>query len=187
MAWLRQNGTAFLAADTVTVCDFHLFELLMQVNTLGQTVKQASHLVSPSFSLLQAYYERMEALPSIQRYVASPIAALPINNKQAAFGSKSPKKDKKERSSSPDDANSTLTSMTNTVPDSPPRKSAKNPEVEFPEISQAEVDGGGFDKAPNKKKGGKGKGGKGQGKGGKNGKGGKSAGKANKPKPKQQN
>lgn len=98
--WLqKKGGRAFLVGNSATAPDFHLFEMLDQLNLIAAQFS----LDSPvnKYSALATFYTEFKALPENQKYLSSPLAALPMNNKMASFGAVedggawSPEKDKK--------------------------------------------------------------------------------------------
>ena len=68
----------FFAADSVTVADFHMYEILYSHEKLD------SALVA-KFPNLLAFIARMEALPRIAEFLKSERSPKPMNNKMAAF------------------------------------------------------------------------------------------------------
>mmetsp|Transcript_23077 Transcript_23077/g.59289 ORF Transcript_23077/g.59289 Transcript_23077/m.59289 type:complete len:273 (-) Transcript_23077:225-1043(-) len=85
-AWLSQQGTRFLIADTPLAADFHLWEMLDQHEELGKFLGKPSLL--ESFPNLKRYYADFRKLPSLQGYFNGALHKLPINNKMAVFGNK---------------------------------------------------------------------------------------------------
>jgi hypothetical protein len=84
--WLKQNGTKYLACDSPTAPDFHLFEMIDQHEFLAQCTSNPSPL--EGFPLLTAYYAEFKEIPQIATYLGGDLAKLPINNKMASFGAK---------------------------------------------------------------------------------------------------
>jgi hypothetical protein len=84
--WLKQNSTQYLACDTPTAPDFHLFEMIDQHEFLAQCTSNPSPL--EGFPLLTAYYAAFKEIPQIATYLGGDLAKLPINNKMACFGAK---------------------------------------------------------------------------------------------------
>jgi glutathione S-transferase len=84
--FLVQQGKGFLATDTPTAPDFHVFEMLDQHEALAKFTKSDSPLAA--FPLLTKYYEAFKALPTLQAYFNGPLNQLPANNKMAAWGAR---------------------------------------------------------------------------------------------------
>lgn len=84
--WLKQGGTQYLASDSPTAPDFHLFEMIDQHEFLAQCTSNPSPL--EGFPLLTAYYAAFKEIPQIATYLGGDLAKLPINNKMACFGAK---------------------------------------------------------------------------------------------------
>ncbi|KAJ8301664.1 hypothetical protein KUTeg_020651 [Tegillarca granosa] len=69
----------WFAGQNVTVCDFHIYELLDQLRIMDPGCLD-------KFSKLKAFIDRFEALPKIKAYLSSSqCIKRPINNKIAAF------------------------------------------------------------------------------------------------------
>lgn len=81
--WLNQQGTTYLVGNEVTTPDFHLFEIVDQIETLAKKVEKESTL--KSFPKLTTLYESFQKLPAIAKYMESDLHKLPINNKMASF------------------------------------------------------------------------------------------------------
>ena len=81
--WLEQQGTKFLVKNEPTVPDFHLAELIDQIETLATRENKTSPL--EAFPKLKAYFHDFQNLPQIQKYLASDFHKLPINNPSASF------------------------------------------------------------------------------------------------------
>jgi glutathione S-transferase/nucleoside diphosphate kinase len=84
-AWLEAKGTTFLVGSTPTAPDFHVFELLDQLNVLAGCNGLASWGASGN-SALSSFYTAFESLPFMAKYKESSLSKLPINNKMAKFG-----------------------------------------------------------------------------------------------------
>ena len=82
-AWLNQHGTVFLASDKPTTADFHLFELIDQMEILARKQNLPSPMTD--FPKLQEFYKKFAAIPAIAKYLESDLAKLPMNNKMATF------------------------------------------------------------------------------------------------------
>lgn len=69
----------FFVGDKVTVCDFHIYEMITQHTLMDAGVLSAA-------PKLKAYLKRFEELPAIKKYLSSDrFKARPINNKSASF------------------------------------------------------------------------------------------------------
>ncbi|KAJ8301666.1 hypothetical protein KUTeg_020653 [Tegillarca granosa] len=69
----------WFAGDKITICDFHIYELLDQHRIMDPTCLE-------NFKKLQAFLDRFEELPKIKAYLNSDkCIKRPINNKIAAF------------------------------------------------------------------------------------------------------
>mmetsp|Transcript_39686 Transcript_39686/g.62757 ORF Transcript_39686/g.62757 Transcript_39686/m.62757 type:complete len:234 (-) Transcript_39686:111-812(-) len=82
--WLAQQKTDFLAGAEPTVSDFHLYEMLLQHRDLAKAHNK--DILSQGLPTLVAYFKRMAALPSIQKYHTEGYDKIPINNLMASFG-----------------------------------------------------------------------------------------------------
>mmetsp|Transcript_95237 Transcript_95237/g.142720 ORF Transcript_95237/g.142720 Transcript_95237/m.142720 type:complete len:234 (-) Transcript_95237:27-728(-) len=82
--WLEQQGTVYLASDEPTVPDFHFFEMIDQIEALAKKYNKDSPM--KEFAAVTKFYESFKNLPAIQKYLASDLHKLPINNKMASFG-----------------------------------------------------------------------------------------------------
>jgi len=81
--FMKQNNTRFTAADSPTTSDFHLFELLDQVEAMCKTCGSASALAE--FPRLSTLYNAFATMDRLAGYRASAQAKYPINNKTAVF------------------------------------------------------------------------------------------------------
>jgi len=71
----------FIVSDEITSADFNLYDFLDVLKKLDPTCLD-------KYSNLQEYLHRIEDIPSIKAYMASPnFIAFPINNTMARFGS----------------------------------------------------------------------------------------------------
>lgn len=69
----------WFAGDKITICDFHIYELLDQHKIMDPTCLE-------NFKKLQAFLDRFEELPKIKTYLNSDkCIKRPINNKIAGF------------------------------------------------------------------------------------------------------
>lgn len=82
--FITQRGTKYSAADTVTVADFHLWEMIEQAVRLAAFLKVGSPL--DGYDKLAAIYASLRADPKLAEYFASASYALPQNNKMAGYG-----------------------------------------------------------------------------------------------------
>ena len=82
--FMEQRGTAYLCADTPTVADFHLFEMIDQACRLAKFLGKPSPL--DGFDKIAAVYASIREEPRLAQYFASPQYALPQNNKSASYG-----------------------------------------------------------------------------------------------------
>ena len=82
--FMEQRGTAYLCADTPTVADFHLFEMIDQACRLAKFLGKPSPL--DGFDKIAAVYASIREEPRLAKYFASPQYALPQNNKSASYG-----------------------------------------------------------------------------------------------------
>ena len=82
--FIEQRGTKYCAADTVTVADFHLWEMIDQAERLARFLGKPSPL--EGFTRLASIYESLRADPKLAAYFASSMYALPQNNKMAGYG-----------------------------------------------------------------------------------------------------
>lgn len=85
-AFITQRGTKFSAADTITVGDFHLFEMYEQNQLMAAKVGQAGFLAD--CPKIKEIYDAIKAEPKLAGYFASSqYTELPQNNKMAKYGS----------------------------------------------------------------------------------------------------
>ncbi|KAJ3266055.1 Glutathione S-transferase Mu 4 [Chytriomyces hyalinus] len=77
-AFLKQRGTLWACADSISYADFLLFELLSQHVLLESSMLD-------EFPLLAAYKARFEALEFMRAFMKKPAYSLPLNNKTATF------------------------------------------------------------------------------------------------------
>lgn len=73
----------FLAAATITAGDFHVWEMLDQHEMMASRAGLPSLL--ESFPKLKAFYQRVRALPELEKYFSSGAYGFPVNNKMAHF------------------------------------------------------------------------------------------------------
>jgi len=94
--WLGHFQTTFLVSnDGPSTADFHLWEMLDQHESLAKSLNRSDLFLAigsestsgktERFPLLRAFYMRFRSLTALQHYFSSPLYALPINNKSAAF------------------------------------------------------------------------------------------------------
>lgn len=76
------SGGPYLCGAKPTAADFHVFELFDQLTALASFHK----LTFKPYPALAGLHAAMTAEPACARYLASQLAALPINNKMASFG-----------------------------------------------------------------------------------------------------
>jgi len=82
--FISQRGTKFSAADTITVADFHLFEMWDQHQLMAAKAGQADFLADcPKIKELCA---AIKAEPKLAGYFAGSQYLLPQNNKMAKYG-----------------------------------------------------------------------------------------------------
>jgi len=72
----------FVLGDTISTCDFHLFEMLDQHEIMAKTDGVSSLLTD--FPKLGALHAAVKAAPTLEKYFTSASYALPLNNKIAA-------------------------------------------------------------------------------------------------------
>ena len=87
--WLLRERAAghsgtFFVGDKVSAPDFHIYEMLVQFSTMAAYYAFETPLLSSLPSLFY-FKESFEALPQNSAYLASILAAMPFNNKMAAF------------------------------------------------------------------------------------------------------
>jgi len=82
--FMTQQGKAFLATDSPTVADFHLWEMIDQHERMAKKLGKPSAVAD--FAGLKRMYDQLRSEPKLAAYFASPMYALPINNKMAAYG-----------------------------------------------------------------------------------------------------
>jgi len=76
--WLAMHKFKFSAADKPTIGDFHLFELLDQLNLVAKALKFPSPL--QPYPLLTIFHQRFKALQQLQKYFESDFyRQLPLN------------------------------------------------------------------------------------------------------------
>jgi glutathione S-transferase len=77
--WFKRNGFIFSAANRLTSGDFHLWELLDQHEEFARAYAKPS--IITQYPLLNAFYARFLAVPTLQGYFTSSLhTKLPINN-----------------------------------------------------------------------------------------------------------
>mmetsp|Transcript_22276 Transcript_22276/g.31481 ORF Transcript_22276/g.31481 Transcript_22276/m.31481 type:complete len:121 (+) Transcript_22276:32-394(+) len=80
--WLLFHNTPFTAGDSPTVGDFHLWEIVDHNELLA---KREGMSVLADYKALSSFYARFRALPELEKYFASDLYSLPINNTHAKF------------------------------------------------------------------------------------------------------
>jgi len=83
--FMTQRGTKFSAADTITVADFHLWEMIDQHKRMANKCGQAEGFLQ-EFPNMLAIYDAIRAEPKLKGYFEGPQYAIPINNKMAKYG-----------------------------------------------------------------------------------------------------
>lgn len=86
--WLTQQGTLYTAADTPTAGDFHLWEMLDQLEMMAADSKVPGPL--EKFPKLKKLHQSLRADPKLAKYFASDLYKLPPNNKFAGWGGGEP-------------------------------------------------------------------------------------------------
>jgi len=83
-AWLAQRGTLYTVAATPTAGDFHLWEMIDQLELLSNTMQAASPLAD--FPKLKALHKALRQEQKLQKYFDGELYKLPANNIMAEFG-----------------------------------------------------------------------------------------------------
>jgi len=79
--WLSDNQTMYCASDSPSVVDFHLWEIIDQLEILAK-IKGKGSLLEGKDQLKQLYTE-MRSLDQLSEYFEGDLYKLPINNKMA--------------------------------------------------------------------------------------------------------
>ena len=82
--FVTQRGTKYSAADTVTVADMHLFEMVDQNYLIAQKAGKKDFLASCPKVL--GIWKAIKEDPRLEAYFAGPEYQLPQNNKMAKYG-----------------------------------------------------------------------------------------------------
>ncbi|KAJ8602609.1 hypothetical protein CTAYLR_009538 [Chrysophaeum taylorii] len=77
-AVLEKNGTLYMLKDTPSVCDFHVWEMLDQHESLALKFNHPSPLIP--FPKLKRLHDTLKADPKLKPYFDSDKYKLPINN-----------------------------------------------------------------------------------------------------------
>jgi glutathione S-transferase len=77
-ACLEKSGTDYFCGKLPSVCDFHIWEMLDQHKLLAE--KHGSGDIFKDIPKCKGFYDRIRALPSLQKYFESDSYKLPINN-----------------------------------------------------------------------------------------------------------
>jgi len=83
-SWLTHQGTMFTAGDTPTAGDFHLWEMLDQIEMLAADSNELGPL--ERFPRLKNLHRALRADPKLFEYFSSDNFKLPPNNKMAGWG-----------------------------------------------------------------------------------------------------
>ena len=76
----------FCLGSRVSAPDFHLYELLLQIK-LANDFFECTPLFTAGMPNLERFWNGFGRLPQMQKYLSSPLAAMPLNNLMANFGS----------------------------------------------------------------------------------------------------
>jgi len=76
----------FCLGTRVSAPDFHLYELLLQIK-LANDFFECTPFFSADMPSLELFFSGFGNLPKMQSYLSSPLAAMPLNNLMANFGS----------------------------------------------------------------------------------------------------
>mmetsp|Transcript_89663 Transcript_89663/g.159257 ORF Transcript_89663/g.159257 Transcript_89663/m.159257 type:complete len:242 (-) Transcript_89663:147-872(-) len=82
--WLTQQGSLYTCGATPTAGDFHLWEMLDQLELLAKVNKLPSPLAG--FPKLKALHAALRSEPKLQKYFQGELCKLPPNNIMAQFG-----------------------------------------------------------------------------------------------------
>ena len=80
----------FLVGNKASAPDFHLYELLLQYDSLATYIQ--AETIFKKFPYLLKFYNNFSKLPQNQKYLmsnigqVSPVLTIPFNNKMAGFG-----------------------------------------------------------------------------------------------------
>jgi len=83
-SFMQQLGKKYLTSDSLTVADFHMFEMIDQHERMAKFYGQDSPV--GAFPGLKGLYEAVKAEPKLAGYFGSSQYALPQNNKMAVYG-----------------------------------------------------------------------------------------------------
>merc|ERR1712038_2070323 len=81
--WLVSNNTIYCASDTPCIADFHLWELLDQLELFAKCYKQESALKGRP--KLEAVYSKIKGLEQLSNYFNDDLYTLPVNNPHASW------------------------------------------------------------------------------------------------------
>ena len=76
----------FTLGTRVSAPDFHLYELLLQIK-LASEFYECDAFFTADMPNLELFFTGFGKLPKMQKYLASPMASMPLNNLMANFGS----------------------------------------------------------------------------------------------------
>lgn len=79
---MEKSGGPFLMGEEISAPDFHLWEMIDQLELMAPTVGAPSPVAD--FPKLAAFYAHVRALPKLEKYFASDMYKLPVNNKLAS-------------------------------------------------------------------------------------------------------
>jgi len=79
----KSPSPTFLVGPRPCTCDFHVWEMLDQVQAMAEQYQYDAPL--RDFELLTDYYERFRKLERLQRYFESEASRFPIHNKMAYY------------------------------------------------------------------------------------------------------
>lgn len=90
--WLQHQPdfsaqTPFFVGKHATAPDFHIFELLDQLNLLAKCNSRPAVTESTELLLVHSFYEGFKKVPENEVYLSSVLAKAPCNNLHAVFGS----------------------------------------------------------------------------------------------------
>jgi hypothetical protein len=80
-------ATPFFVSEHATAPDFHIFELLDQLNLLAECRSLPAVTDAVSLPKVHAFYQHFQELPGNAKYFSSVMASAPCNNLTAGFGS----------------------------------------------------------------------------------------------------
>jgi len=81
--WLAQNKTIYCASDSISVADFHLWELIDQLELYTKSCGKASLLEGKPN--LRRLHDNIKSLDTLQNYFQSDLYKLPVNNPHAVW------------------------------------------------------------------------------------------------------